>query len=137
MNYPELVFKVRNLSGLSEEETVRITRATLSLLGEQVDWEEREKLASSLPRILKPLFFQKRVRRVSSEEFFPEVGRLSGLSCTQTFRGVQAVGVALRELAPGLIWEKVLFQFLAAEEDRLAANLGGAFSADLGLAANE
>jgi uncharacterized protein (DUF2267 family) len=87
-------------AGLSKEEVVDLTRATLEELAGQISGGEVTKLAAALPEWLVPHLPRHDGRSHPKQltEFIRELGHRTGLNEDETRRGVRAVMSVLHEI---------------------------------------
>ena len=102
MNDKEFYRSVAQRAALSREEAADLTRATLETVADRVSGGEARDLAAELPEPLaQPLRSgDEAAKRFDLEEFVRRVSERTGLTAPETTRGIRAVLVTLREVAP-------------------------------------
>lgn len=112
MNDKEFYRSVAQRAGLSREEAADLTRATLETLADRVSGGEARDLAAELPEPLaQPLRSgDEAAKRFDLEEFVRRVSERTGLTATETTRGIRAVFVTLREVADSDEFTEVMAQ---------------------------
>jgi uncharacterized protein (DUF2267 family) len=122
MQYEELIARVAESAGVSEDTAAALTRATLATLAERISGGEAQDLAAQLPaRLQSPLMgAQEEAEKFSFEEFVARTQDRAGVDADMAEVGVEAVLATLRDaVSPGEL-DDVLSQ-LPAEFHALGA----------------
>lgn len=120
MEYTEFIDRVRQRTGLdSQEDAVRVTRATLETLGERLSRVETRRLATQLPKELAAYFHPRQESQLFPlEEFFNRVSAREKVRHAEAVDHARAVITVLCEAAsPGEIED--VRRELAPEYDEL------------------
>lgn len=105
MNYDDFVMQVRDRAHLdTSDDAVKAIQATLEVLSQRLSQEETNKLASQLPKEIKPFLTQQKKEMESFDvnEFFRRVSKREGAELTDASNHAQAViSVICDAVSPG------------------------------------
>jgi uncharacterized protein (DUF2267 family) len=110
VRYEEFIDRVaEHVTIGSREQAIIATQATLETLGERLDRDERDDLASQLPHPLKEyLLARPDTDRFLLEEFYNRVSARAGVRRTHGVRQAQAVMSVLQEAIAQGEWQDML-----------------------------
>lgn len=99
MEYKDFVQRVKQLSGLDDQQAHNAIEATLETVGERLERPERNKLASQLKNELKSFLLKRSAGEYFTlEDFYTRIGaRAGGVHYNQTVERCQVVLGVLRE----------------------------------------
>ncbi|MBI2854909.1 MAG: DUF2267 domain-containing protein [Chloroflexi bacterium] len=101
MQYDDFIQKVQNYTGVSRDDAVKVTQATLDTICERVGFTHRYHLAHQLPKGLRELMTrQKDEARISLEEFYRRVALRADISYRDGVKYSQAVARVLADAVP-------------------------------------
>ncbi|MEA2168651.1 MAG: hypothetical protein QOF76_1951 [Solirubrobacteraceae bacterium] len=127
MRFDEFMAKVRERSGLDEDQAERAVRATLNTLAQRLAGGEPKDFASQLPQELKDTTILTtgagEGRDMSAEEFVRTVADREGCSPEQARDHVRAVLTTLREAVTPGEWDDIEAQ-LGRDYGELLAGVG-------------
>ena len=127
MKYAEFIDQVReDFSPGSEDEALRMTRATLETLGERIYRTARQNLAAQLPDQIKQLLVARTepegsmqdVDQFPLQEFYHRVSARAEMGYPRTLDGVKIVMRVMRQAVSPGIWEQ-LGNELSADYDEI------------------
>lgn len=116
MKYAEFIDQVsQDFSPGSEDEALRMTRATLETLGERIYRTARQNLAAQLPDQIKELLVARSepeasmqdVDQFSMQEFHQRVSARAEMGYPRTLDGVKVVMQVMRQAVSPGIWEQL------------------------------
>jgi uncharacterized protein (DUF2267 family) len=121
----EFFHNVADRSGLSRQEAADVSRASLQTLGERLSGGEARDLAAELPEPLaQPLRSgDEAAQNFDLEEFVRRVSEHTGLTPTESVRGIRAVLMTLRDAAVSEEYAEAMSQ-LPKEFTTLVATAG-------------
>jgi uncharacterized protein (DUF2267 family) len=124
VRFDEFMAKVRERSGLDEDQAERAVRATLNTLAQRLSGGEPKDLASQLPEELKQATILTtgagEGRDMSAEEFVRTVADREGCSPEQAHDHVRAVLATLREAVTPGEWDDIEAQLSADYRELLS-----------------
>lgn len=127
MRYEEFIDQVRqDFSPGSQDEALRITRATLETLGERIYRTARQNLAAQLPDQIKELLVARTepersaqdVDQFSMQDFYHRVSARAEMGYPRTLDGVKVVMQVMRQAVSPGIWEQLKNE-LSADYDEI------------------
>jgi uncharacterized protein (DUF2267 family) len=112
MNYDTFIDVVSQRAGVSSDQAVILTRATLETLTDRLTAGEALDLAAQLPKPLRVAMRQRTetAERFGLAEFIRRMGERAGVDETMATNGIRAVFTTLREAVTGGEFDDVLIQ---------------------------